>query len=148
MPISGFPDMAGLNDGQKRRDFVLWVKSILESLATEEQYQNLFVEELRDSVREAWYDDPEAFDNLSRDVYELDDDKVALHGLGGIQLGIKLRIVNYWAGQFMDIGTTFILRKLFDAIDTLLGSLLNALGGGTLLEELKESIWNCLKLEA
>lgn len=95
MPISGFPDMAGLNDGQKRRDFILWVKSILESLATEEQYQDLFVVGLRDSVREAWYDNLEAFDNLGRDVYELDHDKVALYSLGGIQLGIKLKIVNF-----------------------------------------------------
>lgn len=72
---------------------------------------------------------------------------MSIHGLGGSQLDFKLATVQYWVGRFLT-NQNFswsILSRIFDAIDTLLGSLLSATpGAGTALEELKEGIRNSL----
>lgn len=142
MPIPIFPNLDGQDDPSKRSHFAGWVLGALNSLA-EEEYRELFVDDLYDSMAAAWADAGAQFDWLPAAVAELRPDQVANHGLGGDQLSFKLATVRYWATRFLEAPLALrsrLLRRLLDAIDTLLESLLDALGVGSSLKEMKDAI--------
>ena len=146
MPIQ-MPNFEG-DDAEKRAQFVSWVLETLDDLVNgaDGQYKNLFVPELVVPMRKAW-DEAKQFPGLDDLVAPLNLYQVSVHGLGGSQLDFKLATVRYWVKRFRENHkfSWSILRRIFDAIDTLLGSLLSAApGAGTALEELKEAIRNSM----
>ena len=146
MAISELPDFDNDDDSDKRRKFVSWVEETLSNLVGDE-YQGLFVERLRIPMRNAWEDRnqiPLGFDALGDAVSGLNSDQVQSHGLAGHQLDFKLATVRHWAGRFHDDPDVGILRRLLDAIDNLLDSLLDAIGAGSALSELKDAIRDAL----
>jgi len=70
-------------------------------------------------------------------------------GLYGSQLQLKLFVVRYWREKWDANKTGFgfgrkILKKLIDAIDTVLGSLIAATGLDEALKELKDILSNSI----
>ena len=151
MPIQ-MPNFQGDDDAAKRAQFVSWVLETLDDLVigADKEYQNLFVPRLVRPMRNAW-NEAGRFPGLADLIANIGPDQVTIHGVGGSQLELKLATVNYWVERFVAnqnanvMGSWSILRRIFDAIDTLLGSLLSAApGAGTALEELKEAIRNSM----
>lgn len=140
MPIPDFPNMDNFNDAKKRQCFVLWVKQTLSELATEEEYEQIFADTLIGLMRNAWGDVEQSFDELAESVVGLDTRQVEIHGLSGNQLDFKLATVRYWAQQFNGRAAKSVLRRLLNAINTLLVSLATAAGAGTILQEMKDAI--------
>ncbi len=61
-------------------------------------------------------------------------------GLFGAQLRLKLELINRLKNERFSLGGSGILKKLIDAIDTLLDSLLAATGLDEALKELSELV--------
>ena len=141
MPLPVFPNLDDLDDFAKRTQFVDWVLDALRHLVEDEEYRELFVDDLHGDMRAAWNDADGTFDELPEAVAALHPRQVVLHGLAGAQLRFKLATVRYWAERFLgDGGNGFVLRRLLDSIDTLLDSLLAATGAGSSLKELKDAV--------
>lgn len=140
MVIPNFPSVDGIDDGEKRKLFVVWVKESLDCLVNEKEYEHLFVDELVIPMRSAWKEAKPLFEDFEKEVVNLEDGVVEQHGLAGAQLDFKLATVRHWAGIFLSSALRPILRWLLKAIDTLLKSLLSATPVGTALEEMKDAI--------
>ena len=82
-----------------------------------------------------------SFDNLAVQAANIQLTNIQSHGLGGAQLDFKLRTVEFWADRVRhpNIGSRWI-RRLLDAIDTLLDSILDAVGIGSSIKEIKDAI--------
>lgn len=80
-------------------------------------------------MRDAWEDGAigQSFDALGNAVSVLHGDQVQRHGLAALQLEFKLATVRHWAGHFRANPDVEGLRRLLDAIDNLLESLLDAI---------------------
>lgn len=148
MPIPAFPDLDNQQDPAKREQFVSWVLETLTSLVTNQDGDDdqLFVQGLRVAMNAAWNEAHAGFAELPAAAAALPLEQVRRHGLAGDQLAFKLATVRYWAGQFQDADQSpgFVLRRLLDAIDTLLDSLLAAIGVGSSLKELKDAVRDSL----
>lgn len=101
---------------------------------------------LQSDAKQTFYEDvaPAAKDLEAR-VQGLPDDAVTAHGLRGTALRFKLRVVASIARRWENIkGTLGVrewFRKMCEAIDALLDSLIEAAGGaGGLIKEFKDSL--------
>ncbi len=65
--------------------------------------------------------------------------RIQEHGLSGRHLRFKLEVIRYLNGRYAATGKG-ILKKLLDAIDTLLKSIIKAAGLGDAAEKLKDFI--------
>ena len=144
MSIPTFDALPSASPTARCRSFVLFVRDALNELATGNEYNNMFVANLRDHMRHAWEDAEPQFDALQNAIAQLDADTVTRHGLAGPQLDFKLATVAHWATRFSGGATTDVLRRLLDAINNLLHSLLDATGTGSALSELKDAIRDAL----
>jgi hypothetical protein len=125
---------------ENRNDFAfLWAEEpALAGLATES-----FQEDVRPEL-----------ENLRRITLELRNDVLAPHGLLGRPLRFKIRVLNSVANQWQKIQQQTSLgsvrrllsasewfKKIIDAIDALLASLIDAAGGaGGLIKEFKDAL--------
>ena len=102
----------------------------------------MFEAELREEMRAAWNDASPQFEEVAVAVANLPVDSVRRHGLAGPQLRFKLATVRYWTERLQGGGANagFVLRRLLDAIDTLLDSLLAATCAGSSLKELRDAV--------
>ena len=144
MPLPDFPNLDDSDDAAKRAQFVRWVLEALKRLVEGQEYRGLFADDLHRDMEAAWNDAVAGFGEFPRAVAALQPEEVDRHGLAGPQLRFKLATVRYWTERFQGGGENagFVLRRLLDAIDTLLDSLLAAVGAGSSLKELKDAIRN------
>jgi hypothetical protein len=72
-------------------------------------------------------------------VEKLSEGKLKAHGLKGAQLEYKLAVIDHIVVRIRQVSTPSRLwTKLVDAIDTVLDSLISAVGAGTALKEIKD----------
>ena len=73
---------------------------------------------------------------LESRIRNLKEDQLREHGLYGWQLAFKLAVIQFFYGRYLLIGKG-ILKKLLGIIDDLLKSILDAVGGGGAISEIK-----------
>ncbi|WP_442577552.1 hypothetical protein ACSBOB_18420 [Mesorhizobium sp. ASY16-5R] len=66
------------------------------------------------------------------------------HGLTGSSLKFKLDVISHWTGVYNLFGGSRWFEKIIDLIDTLFESLIDAVGAGGALAELKDFILGCV----
>lgn len=101
------------------------------------------VEDLRDVGAEAWRECKRhlPLEDFHRGIMALSESKLVSHGLHGTQLKYKLAVISHHAdapNQRRIIGS--VGRRLIEAIDVLLDSLISALGAGTAVKEIKDML--------
>ena len=109
-------------------------------------------------LSEAWTDVAGSFNELADSVTDIDPKAVTRHGIGGAQLKFKLANVALWSerlGRDFSLGKAYRWRLpgrwrdyidyLLESIDTILESILDALGFGSAPSEMKEAIANSIK---
>jgi hypothetical protein len=89
-----------------------------------------------DAVRE--YRDSGRFETLLEAVRDLSDDAIEAGGLGGAQLFLKRETVRVSERRFLARPFRGLFKRLLEAIDVLLKSIIGATGAGSALEELKD----------
>lgn len=110
----------------------------LRRLALEEN--DVFIAEMREPLRLAWNDFEETFDiefAFGR-IDAISNADLESHGLYGNQLAFKLSTIDFWLAKFnLNKGW---LKKLLEAIDNLLESLLEAAGLKGAIKEIKKGM--------
>jgi hypothetical protein len=103
----------------------------------------LFWKDLLPRMRQAWgeLERQGDFRKVERQIQQIEpgDRRWRDHGLRGRQLAFKLAVIRFLQGRYYLLGKS-ILRKLLDTIDDLLKSILDAVGGGRGILELKDFI--------
>ena len=149
MRLARLPD--GENDNQRRFDFIRWTYYVLQSISRE---RGLIASTLIDQAQSALEDVGEReFARLAEAAGSISDPSVlSAHGLGGTQLAFKLNTVRYWADRANEMFRVGLvgkwrdfIRRLLKAIDTLLDSILKALGVETAVKEVKDAISDAIK---
>ncbi|MDT8856692.1 hypothetical protein RNZ50_17005 [Paracoccaceae bacterium Fryx2] len=146
MPVQ-FPSFSG--DGDSRSvlaTFVLTVRDFLEEIVrsgTDYFGGQLFDRDLHDEMERPFFEIYPEFERAARAVAGLEAAAIAAHGLSGEQLRFKFSVIGHHNDRFRAIGGVTLFRKLIDALDVLLQSLLSALvpaGIGTGIAEIKDYI--------
>ena len=93
-------------------------------------------------MREAWPEISERCDWYSQRVSEASEESVPLrrHGLVGFQLEFKFAAIHFIANRFFESEEPSWLKRLLEAIDKLLKSLLQAIPGGEAIAEFKDIV--------
>src|SRR5262245_29072058 len=136
MPVT-FPEFSG--QGDPRNTLVNFVKEVQKFLDELVQQDSLFRQSLRGDMRAAWQEVQPLFSEVTTRIRNISDADIDDHGLGGAQLRFKLAVIRFFYDQYQRVGTTF-LKKLIGIIDTLLKSILEAIGGGGAIAEIKDFI--------
>ena len=76
------------------------------------------------------------FTQVESRIRNLTEHQLREHGLCGWQLAFKLAVIRFFYGRYLLIGKG-ILKKLVGIIDDLLKSILDAVGGGGAISEIK-----------
>ena len=151
MPLRELP--VGDADPENRRQFILWTRDVLDLIVQgETDIDDPIPRSLVEPMSTAWGEAKPLFDDLAIAAANIYADRVVLHGLHGSQLRFKLATIQYWAervnetarrglrGKWLDF-----LQRLLTAIDTLLDSILKALGIGSSVKEVKDAIRDSIK---
>lgn len=135
------------SDGDLLVGFLRWTREVLTELVSEAQYTPAYVPALYANLGPAWAPTSELLDDLIRGVQELAPSRLAAHGLAGAPLRLKLEVVIYWWTRLRRATKRLRapMRRLLDALDTLLESIVAALGVGEAVVEMKETIKNALR---
>ena len=145
-----FEDVGEFEDSRESLvEFLFQVKQLLIHIAFERYFeriewrpgQGLSFEErhlalYQDAMRE--YMDSGRFEILINNVREMDGEALVAGGLGGAQLLVKREAVRVTERRFLANPVRGLFRRLLQAVDVLLKSILDATGAGSALEELKE----------
>ena len=85
------------DDALNRQLFIEWVEAVLAAIVQDPASWNIHPE-LRQSMKEAFTDVPDALKQLESKLKGLESNGVLLHkhGLVGAQLNFKLRTMTYW----------------------------------------------------
>ena len=145
MPVV-FPEFGGGDEGP-RGALVSFVRAVHDFLAEliqsnrDRQGQHLFLEDLLRPMGRAWQEVEQQryFADVERGIERLTDGQLRDHGLFGWQLAFKLAVIRFFHQRYLAAGKG-ILRKLLDIIDDLLKSILEAIGGGGAIAEIKDFI--------
>jgi hypothetical protein len=103
----------------------------------------LFEPELLSDMRAAWaeVENADHFANIQRRIRDVTDQTTWTdHGLNGQQLRFKLAVIRFFHQRYIAIGGRRLLKKLLDIIDDLLDSILEAIGAGGAISEIKDFI--------
>ncbi|MBD7923166.1 hypothetical protein [Xanthomonas bonasiae] len=98
---------------------------------------------LRPAGEEAWLElkEHQPLNEVISLISKAPDAKLQAHGLTGTQLRYKLSVLQDLAKRMRRVKFPGRFRpKLVDAIDTILDSLLSAVGAGTALKEIKDML--------
>lgn len=136
----------GPNNRQALVSFVLSVRDFLEELVADNldpKGEPLFIGRLWELMKPAWEEGKPVFARLANNLGETQSSILIEHGLGGQQLRFKLGVVRYFNEQYVRFGKG-VLKRLLEAIDTLLKSIIKAAGLGDAAEELKDYIEKCI----
>ena len=154
------------DDGTLRQRFVRETHAFLNYLVegdAEDSYDGLRAERVP-YMREAWNEVRGLFRELEESVAHIDSSEVYRHGIGGVQLKFKLGNVARWSQRLDDLlirEVPFVWsvwsvwsfpypwrlywEMLLEGIDTLLESILDAIGFGSAPREMKDAIINAIK---
>jgi hypothetical protein len=91
-------------------------------------------------MRAAWQEMPPHFQDLERAIEALPPEQILRHGFSGRQLDFKLGVVASWWQRFSAGGGRRIAKRLLDAIDDVLESLIDSTGVGGAIKEIKKAI--------
>ena len=129
----------------KIRAFLENLYEFLRIAATEQKDprgRSLFFPELSQSIRDAWSEFEDDFDR-HREFDKVDgvsDLDLRLCGLTGKQLDAKLAVIAHHRRHYLRLGGPKWLKRLIDAFDTLLESILKATGIAESIKELKDML--------
>jgi hypothetical protein len=148
MPVV-FPTYGGAGNGRPSlHAFVIAVRDFLNELVTDNQDpsgQFLFAEELLPELRAAWHEIYQEFQRIAEATHQISDAGIHEHGLYGAQLRFKLSVIRFLHRRYTDLGGRGPLRRLLGAINTLLKSILSAIGAGEGIKEIKDYIEHALE---
>lgn len=142
------PSFPGPSDHERLQQFICWVHDFLGDIVEfgrSPTGQEIFAEELLEPMRAAWSDVESDFHRLSNSVADIPPERMREHGLIGSQLKFKLATVTWRWRLFQARGRTPLFRRLLNTIDTLLNSILSAVGSGTAISEIKDAIRDASK---
>ncbi len=88
-----FPTFDQLEDREKLRKYVAWVRDFLGHLVDEANENKFFYSRTLVQMRAAWREVQPEFDRLVVAVGDFDQAVLVSHGLGGFQLQFKLAVV-------------------------------------------------------
>ena len=134
------------------RNYIETIRQFLDELITgnlDSKGAPLFHEALVPSMRIAWEEALPLFPDLMDAIRSTDrpsrlsNEAIVSHGLWGAQLRFKLSVIRYLHDRYLASGKR-TLRRLLEAIDTLLGSILAALPYGEGIKEIKEYLEHSL----
>lgn len=145
--MTTYPETGQNSDQDRLIEFVRWTSQALKDIVVLESPtgRDLFYSELRDPMLAAWSDVSGRFDGLVLAVEQLPDEVIQRHGLEGAQLEFKLGTVRTSSRLYSRYGTGRLLRRLLEAIDTLLDSILDATGFGSAISEFKDAVRDSIK---
>jgi hypothetical protein len=138
------PTAQETNEAHERlSEFFKQIHDFLRDLATRKHDPKggtLFPSELELLIEGAWaeFDGDFDLDGALTKIAGLSAADLGAHGLYGKQLVLKLRVIEIWQQRFQQFGGRKVFKKLIDAIDTLLESLLEAAGLDGAIKELKD----------
>ena len=130
------------DDRERLIGFVRFVEALLAEIVRDgkdPQGRRLFFEPLLAPMHEAWETGRNEFRALQAALLDLSAAAMDRHGLSRPQLTFKLSVVRHFSALFNSHGKRW-LRRLLDVIDTLLKSILDAIGVGGAAGELKDMI--------
>lgn len=136
----------GANYRQALIGFVKAVDEFLDELVKgnrDGEGEPLFIESLWRIMGPAWEEGRHEFQRIAIGLAVTSDGRLIEHGLGGMQLRYKLGVVRYFNEQYQKLGKR-MLKRLLESIDTLLKSIIKAVGLGDAAEELKDYIEQCI----
>jgi hypothetical protein len=134
------------------RSFIEALRQFLDELTLEgrdSRGEPLFYDVLRPYMRPAWEEGRPLFAEVADAIRSndgrsrLSNEAILSRGLWGAQLRFKFSVFRYLHGRYLTLGKG-ALRRLLEAIDTLLSSILSAIGGGEGIKELQEYIEHSL----
>jgi hypothetical protein len=139
---------------QDRETLVSFLRStydLLRNIYTEgvdPKGEPLVPDDFRELLSDAWSEFAENFnlEEAERRIRGLSPARMIAFGLFGAQLRLKLRVIDRLRENWLTNGGKEILKKLIDAIDTLLDSLLAATGIDEALKELKDILSGLLSV--
>lgn len=140
MPVE-FPT----GQGEPRAELVTFVHRVQEFLdelvdSNRDPFGNpLFYPELLELMRGAWGEGRPEVERVAILIRNAPLDRLGQHGLTGRQLRFKLGVIGHFNRLYISTGKSY-LRKLLEVVDILLKSILEAVGAGGALSELKEYI--------
>lgn len=132
------------DDREALVDFLIQVKRFIWSIAFDhylDQYEWASFEDddltvFQEAALE--YRESGNFELLISRVIQMSDRRLALHGLTTRQLFAKRTMIRRGEQRFLDRPSGRLFRRLLQAVDVLLDSILNAVPAGTALSELKD----------
>lgn len=133
-------------------DFICWLDRFCGQLDEHRKKSfddmPLFETELVDLFHESLIEihKEDHFVSLQESIQEAKGSEVKMHGLRGAQLRWKLSIIDFHWGNFFEKPSASKLEKLLSCINSLLGSLQDAIGLGYVIKELVEAIQHILAL--
>ncbi len=131
------------NDRQRLVQFLKAVHEILDRLVKtgkDPTGKPLFVPELQELMDAAWTEVVPVFWDTEKAIQDASEERLGGHGLFGKQLDFKLRVVDWLSGRFQALGGAKLLKRLLQAIENLLDSIIDAAGTGGAIKEIKEAI--------
>lgn len=134
------------------RSFIEALRQFLDELILEGRDPSgepLFYDILLPYMRPAWDEGRPLFAEVLDAIRSADgrsrlsNEAILSRGLWGAQLRFKLSVFRYLHGRYLTMGKG-ALRRLLEAIDTLLTSILAAIGGGEGIKEIQKYIQHSL----
>jgi hypothetical protein len=138
---------SGNSDHERLVNFVDSLERFMEQLIKEASGKGYFIPGFDDDYSSAWSELKPSFSALLHATVKANPDALQLHGLYGSQLNFKLNVINHFADSFFELssggwGSTDkvrkLLKKLLEAIDKFLASLIDAVGAGGAVAEYKD----------
>ncbi len=126
------------------KDFYSWLDSCYFESKLENSWPRIAPYlSLRSAGLEAWAElkQYQSLENFQHLIEETTEDKLQRHGLTGRQLSYKILVLNDLIERMHRVKIKGRFNaKLIDAIDTILDSLIGAVGAGTALKEIKDML--------
>jgi hypothetical protein len=138
---------------EKLGEFIDECVEILESMLNG-LFSRFIIEEMQEPLQEAWEelmeDNETMIDTIKNAINNLDELSLERHGLYGKQLKAKLILFHYLKGEykmsFQKQHFHIPLKKLVDVMNSLLGSICDAIGIGGSLKEMKDIIYGAMNV--
>lgn len=132
-----------IQDRERLIEFLGDTLSLIDELLAEgkdHQGNRVLSAEFLPAFRAAWreFNEQFPFERVQTIIQRTPDERLVWAGLYGAQLELKLTTVAHLRSQFFSSGGGGWLKKLLDAIDRLLDSLIAASGIDEALKELKD----------
>jgi hypothetical protein len=146
-----FPSYSGFGDPRPALEgFLYALRYFFQDLITSTESPKdgaLFREEFVSDLKEAWGETQVHFDTAIKRLYMVDQSDIEAHGLVGVALRLKLRLVHFFHERYKQKGKV-VLGKLFNVMDgVVLDSILDMLKVSKAISEFKEATKAALLLD-